>query len=151
MFHGKQIVKHRNGDAVNRISTGKIGEDFAVQHLINKKYRIIHRNIHIGNIGELDIVAEKSEGFWPFSKKTLVFIEVKAIKIDVGIGKLYDPELHVDKKKQKKLIKLAQLYIARNRIKSDIPWRIDVVAVDIDSFTGNIIEVRHHENAVYPQ
>ena len=55
----------------------------------------------------------------------------------------------MNSEKQKRLIRLARLYLSKNRIKADTSWQIDVIAVEIDSFTGNIIEIRHHKNAVH--
>lgn len=132
----------------SRTEIGRIGEDTASKFLINKNYRIIHRNFHIGRLGEIDIIAEKREGFWPIQKKNLVFVEVKTLVVG-NFKKEYDPEMRVNGKKQERLIRLARLYLAKNRIKADTPWQIDVIAVEINSFTGNIMEIRHHENAVH--
>lgn len=132
----------------SRTEIGKFGEDAASDFLINKHYRIIHRNFHIGKFGEIDIIAEKKDGFWPVKKKSLVFIEVKTLVVG-HFKKEYDPELRVNRVKQQRLIRLARLYLSKNRTKADTPWQIDVIAVEIDSFTGNIKEIRHHENAVH--
>ena len=131
----------------SRTEIGVKGETTASNYLINRNYRSIHRNFHISRIGEIDIIAEKRTGIWPFVKKALVFVEVKTLVIS---GKnSYNPELRVNSEKQKRLIRLAMLYLSRNRLKMDTDWQIDVIAVEIDSFTGNIKEIRHHENAVH--
>lgn len=128
---------------------GNIGENAASEYLINRNYRIIHRNFRVGRFGEIDIIAEEQwSKLWPFSKKHLVFVEVKTTTKERGISE-YAPELHVDNRKQLKLMKLANLYMAKSKINLDTPWRIDVVAVDVERSTGNILDIRHHKNAVF--
>lgn len=143
MFHGKHFLIMDS-----RTEIGRSGEGAASSFLINNNYRIIHRNFHLGRMGEIDIIAEKSVGFWPFLEKSLVFVEVKTLVIG-SFKKEYDPEMRVDGKKQERLIRLASLYLSKNKIKADTPWQIDVIAVEIESSTGNIKEIRHHENAVH--
>jgi len=123
------------------------GENTASDYLINKKYRIIHRNFHIGKIGEIDIIAEKKSGFWPFFRKKLVFVEVKTIILNKSYPH-FSPENKVNLKKQTKLRLLAELYLKMHRIALDTTWQIDVIALEQDRFTGNI-ELRHHENAIF--
>ena len=138
----------------DRSETGKFGEDAASEFLLSKNYRIITRNYRIGKLGEIDIIAEKRDGLWPFGKKTVVFVEVKAI-VSSKNGKTqdsfaaYNPEMRVGPKKQKRLIRLCRTYLAKNRLSYDIPWQIDVIAVETDVFSGEIAEIRHHENAVH--
>jgi len=138
----------------DRFETGKFGEDAASEFLLSKNYRIITKNYRIGRIGEIDIIAEKRDGLWPFGKKTVVFVEVKAI-VSSKNGKTqdsfaaYNPEMRVGPKKQKRLIRLCRTYLAKNRLSYDIPWQIDVIAVEVDAFSGEIAEIRHHENAIY--
>jgi len=137
-------MKHENNK-----ETGNIGEITASKFLLHKNYRIVHRNLHIGNFGEIDIIAEKNDGFWPFYKKNIVFVEVKSLKINPEKVKEFIPEMHINERKAEKLIKLAQIYLSRNRIPMDSSWRIDAIAVEIDCFTGNILNIRHHENAIH--
>lgn len=137
----------------DRSETGRFGEDTASEFLLSKNYRIIIRNYRIGKLGEIDIIAEKRDGVWPFGKKTVVFVEVKTIisnknkNFDDFAG--YNPEMRVGPDKQKRLIKLCRTYLAKNGLDYDIPWQIDVIAVEIDAFLGEIAEIRHHENAVH--
>lgn len=49
--------------------TGQIGEDLAIEYLVNKGYKILERNKHFSRACEVDIIA--------LDKKTLVFVEVK--------------------------------------------------------------------------
>ncbi|MDP3963397.1 MAG: YraN family protein [bacterium] len=139
----KRIVDYKTKE------TGNIGEITASNFVINRKYRIIHRNFHIGRYGEIDIIAQENSGFWPFLRKTNVFIEVKTLKIDPGKVRDFIPEMHINERKSQKLLNLAQIYLSRNGIPMDSSWRIDVIAVEIDCFTGNILNIRHHKNAIH--
>lgn len=130
-----------------RTEIGIIGENTASKFLINKNYRIIHRNLHIGNFGEIDIVAEKYDGFWPFYKKTVVFVEVKAMIS--GGNNDFNPEIHINKEKSNRLIKLATIFLLKNGHELDTFWQIDVIAVEIEEISLEIKEIRHHENAIH--
>ena len=138
----------------DRTETGKFGEDSASRFLLNRSYRIIERNYRIGKLGEIDIIAEKRDGLWPFGKKTVVFVEVKAIissknsKTKDNLA-AYNPEMRVGPEKQKRLRRLCMVYLSRKGLFYDISWQIDVIAVEIDAFSGEVKEIRHHENAVH--
>ena len=67
MFHVKHFY-FMQSTMNRRAEVGLLGETTASNHLIHRNYRIIHRNFHIGRIGEIDIIAEKSKGIWPFNK-----------------------------------------------------------------------------------
>jgi len=127
---------------------GILGETTASDYLIHNRYRIIHRNFHMGRFGEFDIIAEEIRGFWPFIRKTLVFIEVKTTFCSVD--KVVEiPESRVNFAKRRKLLDLVRLYLLTNKLAADIPHRIDVIGVVADCFTGNILDFRHHINAVH--
>lgn len=99
-----------------RKKLGKLGEDLAEQKLIELGYKIEERN-YKNIIGEIDIIA--------YDKDTLCFVEVKTKSgSDFGM-----PEEMVNSKKQRKIIKTAQLYLLEKKL-DNINWRIDVVAVD---------------------
>lgn len=129
---------------------GQLGEDSASDFLIHRNYRIIHRNFHMAKVGEFDIIAEKRHGIWPFFTTTVVFVEVKAGVVGVE-NSYFNPELHITDKKRNNLIRMAKVYISNNYPKPDLPWRIDVIAVDIDRRTNSIVDIRHHENAIYEE
>jgi Holliday junction resolvase-like predicted endonuclease len=142
-FHVKQsmIIMERN-------EIGKIGEITASNYLIHRNYRIIHRNFHMGHLGEMDIVAEKRMGFWPFQRKILVFVEVKTLLFTPNSAAPdFLPEMHVNNIKKMKLIKLGYLYLQKNHINLDSDWQIDVIGVELDR-DGKLINLRHHENAI---
>ncbi len=57
---------------MNNITTGKKGEEIAVNFLVKHGYKIIERNKHFSRFCEIDIIAAE--------KNTLVFVEVKTRK-----------------------------------------------------------------------
>ena len=71
-------------------------------------------------MGEIDIIARDGA--------TLVFVEVKARD-----GRLFGaPADAVSPAKQRRIVQLAMLYVARNRA-VDCRCRFDVVSVDVDA------------------
>lgn len=112
-----------------RKNLGQQGEDEATQKLLELGYEIKERNYR-NIIGEIDIIAQ--------DKDILCFIEVKT-KSSSGYG---SPEEMVDKRKQRKIIRTAQLYLSENRLQN-INWRIDVVAINKENR-----EIRVIKNAV---
>lgn len=125
---------------------GQIGEETAVNFLKNKGYRILSRNWKC-KFGELDIVAQKFKG--RIFKKTdcLVFVEVKTIDaLDAEFES--QAEQNVNFFKQKHLIKSSRCYLKANKISPEIPWQIDVIAIEFDNFKG-LHKIRHLERAVW--
>lgn len=103
-------------------------EEIAAQFLQREGYKIVARNWRL-KMGELDLVATRGQ--------TLVFVEVKSrSRSDFAA-----PELSVDFRKQQKLRRLAEGYIAFRR-PVFVDCRFDVLAVD-----GATMEVRHIPNA----
>jgi putative endonuclease len=111
---------------------GSQGEDLAEAHLLKKGYIILKRG-YTTKIGEIDIIAE--------DKETIVFIEVKTFAEKTW--KNTSPAINVTNQKQKKIIRVAQQYIAELGRE---PWcRFDVVAVRLPETTEAAIE--HFEGA----
>lgn len=106
---------------------GKVGEELAVNYLKKKGYCIIERNFKCP-LGEIDIIAEK--------RGCLIFIEVKTRKRKSEIL----PEDSVDSKKQKKLKKVAELYI-NNYCKGDKEFRFDIVSIILEKDKEAIIKL----------
>ncbi len=101
---------------MNTREKGNRGEDSAVEYLISNGYSIISRNFQ-SRKGEIDCIAESPEG-------SLVFIEVKA-----GNSNSYGhPFYRVTRGKQKKIISMAQQYLAEHSI-TNKPCRFDVIAI----------------------
>lgn len=97
---------------------GNLGEEIASKYLINKGYLIIQKNFRT-KFGEIDIIARDG--------RYLVFIEVKLRK-SLNLGY---PREAVDYYKQQRIRNLANLYLAKKRIK-DAFIRFDVVEIMLD-------------------
>ncbi len=113
---------------------GAWAENQAARFLRKNGMTVLHRNYRT-NMGELDVVAR--------DKKTIVFIEVKAIRDMNG-----EPQLKVNADKRRRLITAAKAYITRHRL-HDRPARFDIVTVQCDKEGQPII--RHEEDAFHAQ
>lgn len=120
------------------LKTGFLGEDIACRYLVERRYRILGRNIR-KKWGELDILAQSSN-------KTLVFIEVKTLRIEAGSPRIL-PEDNLTSKKLVKLRRACQAFANRNPelVDEAIGWRIDLVAIEL-SAEGSLKSIRHYEN-----
>ena len=99
-----------------RLSLGKKGEELAIAHLQELKYKILEKNYQCA-LGEMDIIAR--------DRDTLVFVEVKTRSTkDFG-----GPAAAVNEQKQRQLSKVALSYLNRKKL-FDVPARFDVVAVE---------------------
>lgn len=119
----------------NNIILGKTGENFAVDYLISKNYKIINRNFH-SQYGEIDIIALKQD--------CLVFIEVKTRSSSVESALS-----SVSRSKQKKLFKTAQSFILLHQEFEDYFTRFDIIAV-IPHKESNHFHLKHLEEAFTP-
>lgn len=98
-----------------RPDLGRRGEDLAVHELRRRGYEILERRWRC-RLGEIDIVARDGE--------TLVVVEVKArSRSDYG-----PPSNAVDRKKRRRLERLARAYLRSRRL-ADVNVRFDVVGV----------------------
>jgi putative endonuclease len=94
---------------------GRMGEDEAARHLIGKGHRILERNYRFGRY-EIDLITMDGD--------TLVFVEVKS----VFTGAFGEPEDRVDRRKQRRIGKVASAYLAwKDPAHADC--RFDVVSV----------------------
>ncbi|MBE6784423.1 MAG: YraN family protein [Ruminococcaceae bacterium] len=93
---------------------GLEGEEKAAKFLKKQGYRIIDKNFQT-RFGEIDIIAE--------NKEYIVFAEVKA-RSEKSIA---EPKEFVDLKKQRKIIKTAEIYLSENTTEKQP--RFDVVEV----------------------
>ncbi len=111
---------------------GAWGESVAAHHLEAAGYSIVVRNWRCAQ-WEIDLIARTGE--------ELVFVEVKTRRgRDMG-----SPEEALTPTKQKKLMKLAQIYVAERDL--DVDWRIDLIAVELDK-SGKLLRCEHIPNAV---
>lgn len=118
---------------MNKKDTGNLGEKLAANFLRKKGYNIIETNYRCKQ-GEIDIVAHK--------KESLIFVEVRTkTGNDFGI-----PEESVTSSKKEKLIAAAFNYLTE-RHKHNLIWRIDFIAVDLDS-KGKVKRIELIENAI---
>ena len=108
---------------------GKLGEDLAVNYLINKGYQILERNWRSGH-KEIDIIALDGD--------TLVAVEVKTRKSNT----YGEPDIAVGAMKQQMLIWAADAYVRYKNL--DVEVRFDIVSIVITD-TGEHIE--HIEDA----
>ena len=101
-----------------RIALGKTGEDLACRELERRGYAILERRWRQRG-GEIDIIAKDGP--------TTVFVEVKARDgSEFGEG-----GEAVTARKQRRIVQLALLYLARHRL-VDTPCRFDVVSIALD-------------------
>jgi putative endonuclease len=122
---------------VARQRTGQIAEGIVARRLVAAGWEIVERNARTRH-GELDIVA--GDG------RTLVFIEVKAIRQGTGFGP-ERPILYVDRRKQLRVRRLATAWMAeRQRTPPYDEIRFDAVGVILDG-AGHAVDVEHIEGA----
>lgn len=116
---------------------GAIGEEIATDYLKKKGYQILARNFKT-KWGELDIVTSH--------KKTIVFVEVKTLKINPYKKSNFSPEDEITFHKAKQLQKMAQIYLSSKKLPLDIAQQIDIVAIEFNTLDDYVI--RHTENAI---
>ncbi len=107
--------------------TGKHGEDIAETYLIDDGYEIITRNYRC-RFGEIDIIAARNG--------TLIFVEVKT-RSDQRYGL---PRESVTYAKQRVIIKTAQQYIQRYKIKDKL-FRFDVIEIFYDRQPTHVVHI----------
>lgn len=61
-------------DKVNNRALGQVKEDYACEYLVSLGYKILERNWHWSNRGEIDIIAVDPKRF---GEEYLIFVEVK--------------------------------------------------------------------------
>jgi putative endonuclease len=123
-----------------RKKLGDFGEQAAAAHLIKQGYALLARKWrNPGRArgdpgGELDLVMRDGT--------MLVFVEVRTRRGPAGVA-----EESVGRGKQARLAALAYAYIEAAAVPENTPWRIDVVALDVDR-AGRIARIAHIRDAV---
>jgi putative endonuclease len=118
-------------------SIGDTGEKIAKNYLEAKGYKILDKNFRYSKLGELDLVAQKGA--------EVIFFEVKA-RMRKGLSE-FKPEDNITQTKQKKLVKLAQIWLAKHPAAvGDTGWQIDILAIEI--YRDKSFDIRHLENAI---
>ena len=118
---------------MKRRETGALGERTACDFIGKNGYEIIETNYRCRD-GEVDIIAKQ--------KETLVFIEVRTKK-SLKFG---SPEESITQIKKERLRAVAEHY-RQNHENLSPEWRIDVVAIQMDS-SGKVSRIEIIENAV---
>lgn len=111
---------------------GKIGEEIALKFLKNLGYEVLELNWRFKKL-EIDIIAKERD--------ILVVVEVKTRKSEV----FGTPDVFVDKKKQRFLIKAINEYINQKQLENEI--RFDIISILYDSEQEKI---EHIKDAFYP-
>jgi putative endonuclease len=109
---------------------GNLGEDLAVKFLIKKGYKIVARNIQVGQ-NELDIVAS--------FKDLLVFVEVKT-----STSKDLLAEDNMTRNKLKHFKRAVADYLFMKKLSPD-HIRPDLLAIDLDMAT-RMAKIKHFED-----
>lgn len=104
---------------------GVFGEKIASAFLKRKGYKILEKNYSSSFLsgpkrGEIDIVAKKDGVFY--------FCEVKT---SAARQSAFPPEIRVTEEKKRKIIRLAEEWLARNKFPLDCRWQVDVIAVNV--------------------
>lgn len=119
---------------------GKIGEGLAREYLEKHGYKIIEQNYRT-KYAEIDLVAQKTEGFLGLGKSKLVFVEVRT-KVGENFG---SPEDTINKAKLWKVLQNAKTYSAFKNWQGSA--RIDAVCIVLNQdFSVN--RLTHHENII---
>ena len=154
---------------MNNQELGQLGERLTCEYLVNNGYNILGKNHRItfgrhktapafdGHnstsafdrynstpvFGEIDIIARKKWRLFRKNDKTIHFVEVKTILGE----KDFFPEEKVDSRKQRKLRKLAQIWLNTNGFKENFPYQIDVAGITVNPKT-NMARLFYFFNAV---
>lgn len=101
---------------LERMHTGKKGEELARSFLKKQGYRIIEKNFRTRH-GEIDIIARDND--------CISFVEVRSSSADnFGL-----PEVSIGRRKQSHVSKVALMYIKRKRLE-DKNCRFDVICIE---------------------
>ncbi len=117
---------------------GQIGEQLAKKFLEEKGYKILEQNYRT-RFAEIDLVAEKSEGF--LEKPKLIFVEVRT-KVGENFG---SPEDTINKKKLFKVLQNAKSYTGFKKWQG--ACRIDAVCIVLNR-DMSVNRLTHHENII---
>jgi putative endonuclease len=126
------IFAKKTKNMSDHIELGREGEERAREFLRAKGYRIIECNWRC-RLGEIDLIAQDGN--------ILVVIEVKTRRTSY----FGNPELAVDRKKQKNIVRMADLYIRQKSLALEV--RFDIISIIIGD---GRCEINHIPDAYYP-
>lgn len=113
-------------------SKGRLGEDAVCRLLEQRGHEILARNYH-KRCGEIDIIS-KCGGF-------VVFTEVKSRKH----GSMVSGLEAVDRRKQEKIVRTADLWLSENDI--GLQPRYDIAEVTLSGNVPRIVDITIYEDA----
>ncbi|MCE9619096.1 MAG: YraN family protein [Planctomycetes bacterium] len=119
--------------AAERMTSGRNAEDAAADLLESKGCTIAARNLRLGHL-EIDLLATRP------GTNLLILVEVKARRAGT-----HAPELRVDRVKQRRLVRAAEILLSRRMFRG-YQVRFDVVAVEMDR-NQRPMNLRHIERA----
>jgi putative endonuclease len=117
-----------------RRALGDFGESAARSHLVRAGYTILASNWRC-RIGEIDLVARQGG--------QLVLVEVRTRRADGPIP----PEASLSPTKLRRLLALADAYLAEADLPAHTPCRIDLIAIAVER-SGQIARLEHIVSAV---
>jgi putative endonuclease len=112
----KLLMRNKNGTTTR--DRGRLAEQIAADHLEAHGYRIVEKNFAC-RLGEIDIIAQHLG--------ELVFVEVRSR----GSASSLNPVFSVDRQKQKRIIRAAEVYLGKHYPKVSPASRFDVVIVTL--------------------
>ncbi len=111
---------------------GKRGEEIALKYLKKKGYKLIKKNYKIRTKEEVDLIVS--------NKEYIVFVEVK-FRTNTNYEFLFGS---VSGKKLQKILKVAKVFLVRNKEYTKLQPRFDVVLINE---RADKTEIYHIENA----
>lgn len=118
----------------SRSCTGKIGEDMALEYLLQMGYKLLERNWRCRH-KEIDLIMEADDG--------IHIVEVRTRREPAAIA----PELTVDRYKQSNIEAAARAYVGMTGSSSDIHF--DIFSIVLDS-TGKALRRTYLKDAFLP-
>jgi putative endonuclease len=110
------LLRARSGP--NTRDRGRLAEQVAADHLEAHGYRIVEKNFSC-RLGEIDIIAHHLG--------ELVFVEVRSRSSAASLN----PVFSVDRQKQKRIIRAAQIYLGKHYSQVPPASRFDVAIVTL--------------------
>jgi putative endonuclease len=136
-----QSPKQMSNDARRRL--GIAGEEMAARLLLEEGMEIVARNWRC-SIGELDLVAREDAPDYANGGEVATWLVAVEVRIRRGT-RFGTAKASVTAVKQAKLRAVAEAYVQETEWSG--PWRIDVVAIQLDG-QGRLLEELHLRHAV---